>query len=91
MTVFENSYLEMHKTKVLPDHSNGMRFTAFDQSGRVLHSEIYYSIGGGFVLTEDQIRNPSKRQSGAMKRVPVYDLALIIIIIYKFQNRGRMG
>ncbi|MFC6632757.1 L-serine ammonia-lyase [Microbulbifer taiwanensis] len=36
----------------LPLHANGMRFSAFDESGRLLAEEVYYSVGGGFVVTE---------------------------------------
>jgi L-serine dehydratase, iron-sulfur-dependent, single chain form len=36
----------------LPHHSNGMRFTAFDDSGGTLLEKVYYSVGGGFVVDE---------------------------------------
>ncbi|MDT8406248.1 MAG: L-serine ammonia-lyase [Methylococcales bacterium] len=36
--------------KMLPKHSNGMRFQALDASGQVLLIKDYYSVGGGFVL-----------------------------------------
>lgn len=39
---------------LLPAHTNGMRFSAYAQNGKLLLSKIYYSIGGGFILTEDQ-------------------------------------
>jgi L-serine dehydratase len=38
------------KTKRLPLHSNAMRFTAYAEKGQKLLSEVYYSVGGGFVL-----------------------------------------
>jgi L-serine dehydratase len=38
-----------HRNQVLPGHSNGMRFGALDDTGRVLLSEEFYSIGGGFI------------------------------------------
>lgn len=38
----------------LPFHSNGVRFTAFDGIDEVLASRVYYSIGGGFVMDEDE-------------------------------------
>jgi len=44
--------------EVLPGHSNGMRFTAYDASHQAIDSRIYYSIGGGFILDEDQITHP---------------------------------
>ncbi|WP_420432426.1 L-serine ammonia-lyase [Hyphobacterium sp.] len=36
----------------LPFHSNAMKFTAFDDVGEQLREEIWYSIGGGFVIDE---------------------------------------
>ncbi|QDG76253.1 L-serine ammonia-lyase [Labrenzia sp. PHM005] len=39
----------------LPYHANGMRLTALDASGEVLLTETYYSIGGGFVMTEAEL------------------------------------
>ena len=37
---------------ILPFHPNGMTITAFDADGVELHRETYFSIGGGFVVTE---------------------------------------
>lgn len=37
----------------LPKHSNGMRFSAYDANGQVVLSQIYYSIGGGFITTDE--------------------------------------
>jgi L-serine dehydratase len=39
--------------ELLPLHTNGMRFTAFDETGSLLLSQVYYSIGGGFIITEE--------------------------------------
>jgi L-serine dehydratase len=50
----------------LPGHANGMILEARDSSGRVLLSETYYSIGGGFVVTAADLKtrnaatNPSE-------------------------------
>lgn len=46
-----NDFLFLQK-ELLPKHTNGMRFTAFDNQGHTLISEVYYSIGGGFITTE---------------------------------------
>lgn len=35
-------------------HSNGMVFTALDGDGEVLARRTYYSVGGGFVVDEDE-------------------------------------
>jgi L-serine dehydratase len=42
--------LFLHKS--LPFHPNGLRFTALDPGGAALHSRIYYSVGGGFVVED---------------------------------------
>src|SRR5438132_6013046 len=44
--------LLFHKDKTLPFHSNGMRYRAMDATGALVAEELYYSIGGGFVLRE---------------------------------------
>lgn len=53
------SFLEEHlcfyKGKRLPYHSNAMRFIAFNAQGEELAKQIYYSLGGGFVVSQDQI------------------------------------
>lgn len=47
------------RLKPLPLHPNGMHFMALDSSGQVISEEIYYSLGGGFIATEAQLKNPS--------------------------------
>lgn len=44
--------LLFHKDQILAMHSNGMRFSAFDAAGALLFQEVYYSIGGGFIVRE---------------------------------------
>ncbi|CDZ78852.1 L-serine dehydratase TdcG [Legionella massiliensis] len=44
----------LFQKELLPKHSNGMRFTAYDNSGVTLLSQVYYSIGGGFITTEEE-------------------------------------
>jgi len=39
--------------KSLPYHPNGMRFSALDRAGATLCSRVYYSVGGGFVVSEE--------------------------------------
>ncbi len=33
-------------------HPNGMRFTAFDQSGETFEQRTFFSIGGGFIVED---------------------------------------
>jgi len=41
----------------LEGHANGMILNALDQQGDVILQETYFSIGGGFVLTEAELLN----------------------------------
>lgn len=41
----------------LPLHENGMTITVFDQNDLPLFMETYYSIGGGFIATADELQH----------------------------------
>ncbi|HTT09836.1 MAG TPA: L-serine ammonia-lyase [Burkholderiaceae bacterium] len=45
--------LLFYRRDSLPLHANGMRFTAFDAAGAPLAERIYYSVGGGFVISDE--------------------------------------
>jgi L-serine dehydratase len=40
-------------TRALPFHANGLRFIGTDIEGRELAARTYYSVGGGFVVSEE--------------------------------------
>ena len=48
----EAADLRFHRRQSLPLHANGMRFTALDAQGAVLAERVWYSVGGGFVVSE---------------------------------------
>ena len=53
----ESEDLRFHRDQMYPDatiisHPNGMRFTAFDNAGALLAEEVFYSVGGGFIVSE---------------------------------------
>ena len=57
----------------LPGHANGMSFSAFDKDERLLVKRIYYSVGGGFVVTDtelEQMKADRKKPAAAGERVP---------------------
>jgi L-serine dehydratase len=54
----EATDLLFHKDQTLPKHSNGMRFSAFDQAGITIHEALYYSIGSGFIIREGDESTP---------------------------------
>ena len=49
--------LMLYRRRSLPFHPNGMVFTAYGD-GKVLCERTYYSIGGGFVLDDDESGHP---------------------------------
>ncbi len=51
--------------RTLPGHANGMILIATDAQGDVILQQIYYSIGGGFVMTEDELAAGKATDAGA--------------------------
>lgn len=50
----EKRDLVMNKRQKLPYHTNGMRFSAFDGNDELIATRDYYSVGGGFVVNQDE-------------------------------------
>src|SRR5450631_3860935 len=50
----EAEHLRFRIDKALFFHSNGMRFTAFDADDAPIARNVYYSVGGGFVVDEKE-------------------------------------
>jgi L-serine dehydratase len=48
----------------LPGHANGMILTARDEAGRIVWTETYYSIGGGFVRTASEMERGEAPDQG---------------------------
>lgn len=54
------------KHETLPQHPNGMIFTLLDENEKILLTETYFSIGGGFITTLaeiSQLNAPIKMES----------------------------
>lgn len=51
--------MRLHKGLFLPRHSNAMTLTAFDADGVALLARTYYSVGGGFIRTEEDFDVPA--------------------------------
>src|SRR6185312_4891179 len=58
----EAADLVMHRRETLPFHANGMRFCAFDAAGNELENRVYYSVGGGFVVSDEVAADGSKQK-----------------------------
>nr|HAT8714080.1 L-serine ammonia-lyase [Legionella jordanis] len=54
----KSDFLFLQK-ELLPKHSNGMRLSAFNSDNQLLLSQVYYSIGGGFICTEEEFDKPA--------------------------------
>ncbi len=59
----EKTDLVFYRRETLPFHANGMRFTAFDASGAELLVRTYYSVGGGFVVSDEVARDGTLQRS----------------------------
>jgi L-serine dehydratase len=47
------------RRETLPFHPNGMMLVAFDANGNALLKKSYYSVGGGFVVSQDAQGQPA--------------------------------
>ncbi|MFB2593816.1 L-serine ammonia-lyase [Paracoccus sp. p4-l81] len=62
--------LVFHYDAPLPGHANGMVLMALDGQGDVIAQETYYSIGGGFVVTGDELAEAATDRKAATTPVP---------------------
>ena len=54
ITFVEDEDIALKPRERMDFHVNGMEFFAFDTSGGVLLHRVYYSVGGGFVVSEGE-------------------------------------
>ena len=72
--------LVLDRKTPLPGHANGMQFLAYDSNRRLLLKRNYFSIGGGFVVTEQELQAmKDKTKVAVQKNVP-----------YPFRNADEM-
>ncbi len=71
------------RRKLLPLHSNGMRFIAFDENYSELFSRIYYSIGGGFVVDEETAAKDTLEKDPIQVHYPFESAAQLLEICRK--------
>jgi len=55
-----------HRRKTLPAHANAMQLTAYNND-QVLLSEIYYSVGGGFIVDKKEMESLDNSQQDNSK------------------------
>ena len=56
-----NNDLILYKNKSLPFHPNAIKLSIYEKE-KELFNKIYYSIGGGEIISEDEINSPKKQQ-----------------------------
>ena len=54
----------------LPGHANGLILKAFDAAGRIYYQQTYYSIGGGFVASAQELERSADAQDAPPAAVP---------------------
>jgi len=59
----ERDDLVFHRRETLPFHANGMRFAAFDAAGVEVANRVYYSVGGGFVVSDEVAADGTKQKA----------------------------
>ncbi|MFY8088507.1 MAG: serine dehydratase beta chain, partial [Rubrivivax sp.] len=59
----ERDDLKFYRRETLPFHANGMRCTAWDAQGQELANRCYYSVGGGFVVSEEVAADGSRQKA----------------------------
>ncbi|MDH5729469.1 MAG: L-serine ammonia-lyase, partial [Gammaproteobacteria bacterium] len=68
-----NEHIIFDKADALPQHPNAMIFDLFDNEKKILFSETYFSIGGGFIcaLAEiEQLQAPLKMEPSTSCKYP---------------------
>ena len=58
----EREDLSFYRRESLPLHANGMRFTAFNANGQEVVQRTYYSVGGGFVISDEAAADGSRHK-----------------------------
>jgi len=76
----EATDLVFHRDQMLAFHPNGMRFTAFNKAGEKLSSNTFYSIGGGFIVTEDEAGKDAAPSGGVAIPYPFHSGAQLLEI-----------
>jgi L-serine dehydratase len=89
----EGKHLLFHRDQMYPDpavptHPNGMRFSAFDDDGALLSDEIFYSIGGGFILSGSEFQSASADGAPADTRSVPYPFRSAAELLAKADANG---
>ena len=70
----------------LEGHPNGLIFMGLDDRGDTLFQETYYSIGGGFVLTADELAHGKDKDQGSEVPFPFSSAEEMLFMSQKFNK-----
>jgi L-serine dehydratase len=77
MAFHESTDLLFHRDRMYPPHAeaatshpNGMRFTAFTKDGGILAQQVFYSVGGGFILSAAELAPDPREKAVSPREVP---------------------
>ncbi|MDE1949875.1 MAG: L-serine ammonia-lyase, partial [Burkholderiales bacterium] len=59
----EKDDLKFFRRESLPFHANGMRCCAYDAAGAEIANRVYYSVGGGFVVSDEVAADGSRHKA----------------------------
>lgn len=100
----EENDLVFHTDKILAGHSNGMRFTALGPAGESIASDVYYSVGGGFIQKEGEAATENSARPevafpfssaedllriGDAKRLAIWQIALANEVAWRPESEVR--
>jgi L-serine dehydratase len=70
MTLDPEAAVEFDYGPPLPGHANGLVLRCWDAAGNLRQQETYYSVGGGFVLTADELARGADPAAAGAGPVP---------------------
>ena len=72
--------IHWHYKESLPYHPNALTLHAYDAQDGVLHEGTFYSVGGGFVVTDAEAKSPAALTAGPAIPFPFENAAELLAI-----------
>ena len=68
--LFQRDQMYPPGAEAATSHPNGMRFTAFAAAGNIIAQTIFYSVGGGFILSAAELAPDPQEKAAPSRAVP---------------------
>jgi len=72
--------IHWHYKESLPYHPNALTLRAYDAQNGLVHEGTFYSVGGGFVVTEAEAQSPATLTTGPAVPFPFENAAELLAI-----------